>query len=369
MISIKSYNHLWGKFISEENIKLAIRNSSKGKRNRKLVKEIYENSDAWIERIQSYANNFHNNKHTPLEIYDGITRKKRTIIVPKYKEQIIHHMAVNVLIPIFNKGMYEHSYGSLPNRGAHKGKKLIEKWIKHDRKNIKYCLKMDIRKFFESIPHDILKQKLSSIIHDEKFLKLLYELIDVNKKGIPLGFYTSQWIANWYLQGLDHYIKEKLGAVHYIRYMDDMVIFGSNKRKLHKIREKISEYLNKELGVQMKDNWQVFRFDYIKNGKHYGRCLDFMGFKFYRDKTTLRRTIMLKATRKARKMYKKDKVTIYDIRQMMSYLGWIDCTDTYNMYDTWIKPYVDFRYCKKRLSKYDKRIAKQKKEQERLEVV
>lgn len=278
-------------------------------------------------------------------------------------------MIINVLKPIFEHGMYEHSYGSLPNRGAHKGKKLIEKWISHDRKNVKYCLKMDIRKFFNSIPHDIIKNKFTLLIHDKKFLKILHDVIDVVDGGIPLGFYTSQWFANWYLQDLDHYIKEKLGAVHYIRYMDDMVIFGSNKRKLHKIREKISEYLYKELGVEMKDNWQVFRFDYIKCGKHYGRCLDFMGFKFYRDKTTLRRTIMLKATRKAKKMSKKEKVTIYDIRQMLSYLGWIDCTDTYCMYETWIKPYVDFRYCKKRLSKYDKRNEKEKKYQERLVVV
>lgn len=366
---IKSYNHLWEQFISDENIKLAIINSSKGKRGRKLVKKIYENPDKWIPRIREYAENFNNCYHKPIQIYDGITRKQRVIIVPKYKEQIIHHMAVNVLKPIFEHGMYEHSYGSLPNRGAHKGMKQIKKWIKHDTKNVKYCLKMDIRKFFDSIPHNIIKSKLALLIHDIKFLNLLYEIIDVIDNGLPLGFYTSQWFTNWYLQDLDHYIKEELGAVHYIRYMDDMVIFGSNKRKLHQVRENISEYLNEKLGVKLKDNWQVFRFDYIKKEKHYGRCLDFMGFKFYRNKVILRRTIMLKATRKAKKISKKDKVTIYDIRQMLSYLGWIDCTDTYGMYEKWIKPYVNFKYCKKRLSNYDKRIAKEKKKQERLVVV
>ena len=87
--------------------------------------------------------------------------------------------------------------------------------------------------------------------------------------------------------------------------MDDMVIFGSNKRKLHQIRENISEYLNDKLGVKLKDNWKVFRFDYIRKEKHYGRCLDFMGFKFYRHKIILRRTIMLKATRKSKKLSKK----------------------------------------------------------------
>lgn len=269
-------------------------------------------------------------------------------------------MVTNVLIPIFKHGMYEHSYGSIPGRGVHKGKKQIEKWIKRDTKNVKYCLKMDIRKYFDSIPHDVLRDKLSKLIHDKRFLNILYELISVRDSniGIPLGFYTSQWIANWYLQGLDHYIKEELKAPHYIRYMDDMVIFSSNKRKLHKIKEKISERLE-ELGLTLKGNWQVFRFDYIKHGKHYGRCLDFMGFKFYRDKTILRKSIMLKACRKAKKISKKDKATIYDIRQMLSYIGWIDCTDTYNMYENRIKPYVNIGKCKKRISKYDKRISKQ----------
>lgn len=352
---MKSYNHLWERFISEDNIRLAIKNSSKGKRDRKLAKNIYNNPDKWIKPIRDYAENFKNYSHKPIEIYDGIVRKKRIIIVPKYKEQIIHHMVVNVMLPIFSRGMYEHSYGSIPNRGAHKGKKQIEKWIKHDKKNVKYCLKMDIKKFFDSIPHDILKEKLCAIIHDKKFLGLLFEIINVTDKGIPLGFYTSQWIANWYLQDLDHFIKEKLQATHYMRYMDDMAIFGSNKRGLHKARNAIADYLNSNLGLSLKDDWQVFRFDYIKAGKHYGRYLDYMGFKFYRNKTTLRKSIMLKATRKAKKISKKDKITVYDIRQMMAYLGWIDCTDTYRMYGKRIKPYVNIQDCKRKLSNYDKR--------------
>ena len=182
---MKSYNHLWENFISEENIRLAIKNSSKGKRNRKDVKDIYENQDEWIGKIREYAENFKNDKHRPVEIYDGISRKKRTIIVPSYMEQIVHHMAVNVLIPVFSHGMYEHSYGSIPNRGAHMGKKYIEKWIRNDKKNVKYCLKMDIKKFFDSVPHGILKEKLKKTIHDERFLSLMFEIMDVTETGIP----------------------------------------------------------------------------------------------------------------------------------------------------------------------------------------
>lgn len=321
---MKSYNHLWEKFISDENILYSIQKSSKGKRNKKEVKEIYENPEDYIDEIKDYANNFHNYKHDPIEIYDGISRKKRKIIVPKYKEQIIHHMIVHTISPIIMHGMYEHSYGSIPKRGVHKGKKTIEKWIKNDPRHVKYCLKMDIRKFFDSIPHDILKEKIRLKIHDKKFLNILNELIDATDNGIPLGFYTSQWFSNWYLETLDHYIKEDLEASHYIRYVDDMVIFDSNKKKLHNIRKSISEYLEENLGLEMKDNWQVFRFDYIQNGEHHGRHLDFMGFKFYRDKTTIRKSIMLRFTRKALKISKKENITIYDIRQILASLGWIN---------------------------------------------
>lgn len=361
---MKSYNHLWEGFLSEDNIITAIGNSSKGKRDRKKVKKIYKHPEDYVEYYRDYGTDFYNYKHSPIEIYDGISRKKRQIIVPEYDEQVIHHMAANVLIPIFSKGMYEHVYGSLPKRGAHKAKKTIEKWIRTDPKNCKYCLKMDIKKYFNSIPHDILKEKLARIIHDKKFLKLLYKIIEVQPEGIPLGFYTSQWLANWYLEGLDHYIKEELGAVYYVRYMDDMVIFGPNKKKLHKMREKIEEYLENRLGLKMKENWQVFRFDYTKKGIGRGRHLDFMGFKFYRNKTTIRKSIMFKATRKAKKISKKEFMTIYDARSMLSYLGWIDCTDSYEMYKKWIKPYINFGECKYKLSKYDKWQHAYKKEVE-----
>ena len=322
---------------------------------------MYYDPDAWIEIILRWVKFFHNPQHTPVEIYDGISRKKRIIICPTNKEQVIHHMICNTLNPIFMKGMYEHSYGSIPGRGSKKAKKVITKWIKKDSKNCKYILKMDIQKFFDSVPHDIIKEKLSRIIKDDEFLKLLFTVIDSTDKGLPLGFYTSQWLSNWFLQGLDHYIKEELGAKHYVRYMDDMVIFGPNKRKLHKIRECINSYLNEILGLNMNPKWQVYRFDYIKDNEHFGRDLDFMGFRFFRGRVILRKSIMIKVTRKAKNIHKKGKFNIKDARQIVSYFGWLDNTDTYKMYLVRVKPYVNFKRCRKKISAEDKRKARERK--------
>ena len=350
---MKSYNHLYENVIEEKNRLEAVRYAKRSPRIRKAIRRSGKTDEEIAEESKEWIENFHNAKHKPIHIKDGMTQKERTIIVPTMEELIVQHAMINVLKPVLMKGMYQHSYASLPGKGAHAGKKVIEKWIRKDGKNCKYCkycLKMDIRHFFDSVPHDVLKERIAKTIHDERVLKLLLEIVDVTKEGLPLGFYSSQWISNWYLTPLDHYIKQNLKAKHYMRYMDDMVIFDSNKRRLHKFREAINDYLNTNLGLELKDNWQVFRFSYIKDGKDRGRYLDYMGFRFYRNRTTLRRSIMLKASRKAKKISKKDKPSIYEVRQMLSYLGWINATETYGFYLKYIKPHVKFQKLKRRLS-------------------
>lgn len=344
---MKSYSKLYEICISEENRRESIKAARHSKRIRYIIKERHLSDDVLLNLSYDWIVNFKNAKHTPIQIQDGITHKVRTIIVPTLEELIVQHCVINALKPMLMHGMYEHSYASLPKRGAHRGKKTIEKWINHDSKNTKYVLKMDIHHFFDSIPHSILKEKLSKYINDKRMLKLLFEIIDVSDSGIPLGFYTSQWFSNWYLQGLDHYIKEELHATYYIRYMDDMVILGCNKKILHQMQYSIDKYIYYRLGLELKDNWQVFLFDY--DGK--GRDLDFMGFRFYKNRTVLRRTIMYKVTRKALKISKKEHPTIYDTRQMLSYLGWLDCTNTYYMYLIRIKPYINFKKMKRYTSK------------------
>lgn len=357
---MKSYSHLFEQIINIDNIKLAVKNAAKAgnKKRRRKKQKFLEDIDRTAKQIQEYLLHYENDRHSQIEIYDGISRKKREIIVPTFRELAVQHAIIQVMKPIFLHGAYEHSYAAIPSKGSHLGKKHLEKWIRNDPKHCKYVLKMDIHHFFPSIPHNQLKANLSKIIRDELTLNLLFKIIDVSNKGIPLGFYTSQWLSNWYLKNLDHYIKEKLKAVHYIRYMDDMVVLGSNKRELHKMRVKISEYLA-EIGLELKSNWQVYRFDYTRNGRNYGRDIDFMGFRFFRKKTTMRRSIMLKATRTAKRMAKKEKPTIYDIRKMLSYLGWITHTNTYRMYLERIKPFVTFQYFKRRISAFDRRQNKE----------
>ena len=368
---MKSYNHLFEQYLSDENYELAVKNATqhKGGKKRKYRKAQYyrNHKDELKADILYYASHFYNEHHDPKLIYDGVRRKQRLILIPSMREQVVHHMIVNIMKPIIMKSMYRHSYGSIPNRGAisgtkrkhgvftRGGKTAVEKFIRDHPKDCRYCCKMDIHKFFDSVPHDKLKAMFTRIIHDERFLNVLITLVDANQSdiGMPIGFYTSQWFANFYLTGLDHYIKEVLHAKGYFRYMDDMVVFDGNKRRLHKIRKDIEEYLDSKLGLEMNPKWQVFLFHYVKpNGKEIGRFLDFMGFRFYRNRTTLRRTLMLRATRKAKKIGRKKRKTVFDCRQMLSYKGWLTPSDTYLMYRKRIKPYINFRYLRKRVALY-----------------
>lgn len=104
----------------------------------------------------------------------------------------------------------------------------------------------------------------------------------------------------------------------------------------------------------------MYRFDYIKDDKHRGRDLDFMGFRFFCDKTIMRKSIMLRCSRKAKKLSKKYRFTVYDARQLLSYLGWIDHTDTYDFYLKHVKPYVNIQRCKCKISADDKKKAKER---------
>ena len=137
---MKSFNHLWEQYLTEENARIAINNMARGKKKNKEVAKILEEIDSYIPVALKNAETFVPNKHHVKEIYDGVQHKKRTIVVPRIEEQVVHHMIVNTIAPILIKSMYEHSYASLPGGGIHGGAKTVRKWLKHDRRNTKYFL-------------------------------------------------------------------------------------------------------------------------------------------------------------------------------------------------------------------------------------
>lgn len=356
---MKSYNNLYEPMLESSYIRKCFTDAAKGKSKRNDVEEVMSNLDEEIEKLKSILReeSFRPAKHEKCVINENNCHKTREIIKPDYKyEQVIHHCLIGQFKKIVMNGLYEFSCGSIPGRGVHYGKRYMKKWLSsYEGKKI-FVLKMDVHHFFESVDHDILKQMLAKVIRDKRFLNLLYIIIDANEKGLPLGYFTSQWLANFYLKAFDHYVKEELKAEHYIRYMDDMVILGKNKKKLRKMREVIQTYLRNNLKLELKYDWQVFRFEYTaKDGKTRGRFIDFMGFCFHENRITMRKTILQRARRKALKIAKKERITWYDATAMLSYMGWFTHTDTYAYYEHYIKLNVNVRKLKRIVSKHQRK--------------
>lgn len=324
-----------------------MRKSSLGKRHQRRVKHILDNMDFYAEKLRDMLLRY---KYEPSPyitktIMDGSNKKERTICKPRYyPDQIIHWALMLQIQPIIMRGMYNYSCGSVPGRGTSFGQDTIRKWLDGDYKGTKYCLKLDIKKFYPSVDNDLLKASFREKIKDNRCLWLIDKIID-SHKGLPIGNYTSQWFSNFFLEGLDHYIKEKLGVKYYLRYVDDLVLLGPNKKKLHKAMQAIREYLA-ALDLVVKDNWQLFKVNC--------RPIDFLGLKFYRDRTTLRKRTALRIMRRMRKIKKKPKLNRKDASAVISYWGWIVRSDSYKFYHKYIKPVVTIRRARKVVSRYAK---------------
>jgi len=343
---MKRYGYLYEKIYEKENIRDAIFKSSKGKRQRGDVKFVLENIDVFVDKIHLMLLNktYIPSDYTVGTITEGANKKERKIFKPKFfPDQIIHWALILQIQPIFKNSMYQFVCGSIPNKGVHYAKRYVEGWIKHDIKNTKYYLKLDISKFYPSVNNDILLNKIKRKIKDDDVINLIASILS-KANGLPIGILLSQWFANFYLSDLDFKIKHDFKIKYYVRYMDDMILFGSNKRKLHKTRLLIQYCLNSE-ALKLKPNYQV----YLLNKEP----LDFVGFKFSRGYTRLRRTIMLRITRKVKRVWKKTIITHHDAASIMSYLGWIKHSNSYNLYQKWINPYIDIKKLKCILKRKD----------------
>lgn len=357
---MKTYKHLYERCLLKENIKAAIIEAARRKHKRKDVIKVLDNIDKEVDVVYDMLINhsFKPSLYVPHTIKDGTKDKLRQISKPKFKyDQIMAHVIVDQLKPIVLKSLYHHVYGSIEGKGQLQCKKAIEKCIRKDPAGTKYCGQGDARRFYYSIDQDILHNKLVRKIKDDDFMieadKFVYHAPD---KGIPLGDPTSVWYGHFYLSDMDHFITSLDGVKHYIRLADDFVIFGNNKKKIHKAMIEIKRYMYEELHLKLKFNWQVFRLDYIdRYGNRQGRFLDINGYRFYRDRTTLRKSNLIHATRKANKIINKERATILDARQMNSHLARLKTADAYSVYERFIKGKISVKGLRSKISSYDRK--------------
>lgn len=362
---MKTYNGLFEKIVDEKNIQKAILKASLGKRKKASVRRTLFHIP---EVAKDLSEQLRSGTWRPLDIHqttqinDGVELKKRYIVCPNFaREQCVHHAIMNVCEPLFRKKFYQYSCGSVKGHGGDQAKKYIAKIIRKYPAKTKYVAKLDIKKFFANAKPSFIFRELRRTIRDRRVLGLFALILRANKQivdgkvikgGIPIGFYTSPIFANVLLNALDHYVKEVLGVEFYVRYMDDIIMFSPNKRKLKRACLAIKDYVEK-IKMNLKPTWQVHRF----------ASVNFIGYQFKRGGLVrLRDRIFLKSVRAVRRVAEKSKPTIHDCLRILSYMGRFKHANTCAAFKRDISPYVNIRELRKRVSRHYKKLAKLAKE-------
>lgn len=307
--AMKRIGNLYDKIISIENLTEADKKAQKGKSKQYGVKIHNKRASENIIKLHQ-ALKTKTYKTSEYQIFKVYEPKEREVYrLPYYPDRITHHAIMNILEPIFVSAFTSDTYSCIKNRGIHLLLRKLKKALSN-KTETKYCLKLDIKKFYPNIDHTILKQLLRRKFKDNNLLWLLDEIID-SAAGVPIGNYLSQYFANFYLTYFDHWIKEELKVKYYFRYADDIVILHHDKQQLHLLLFEIRNYLANNLSLEVKDNYQVFPVA--------SRGIDFVGYVFYHTHILLRKRIKQNFARKLKNNP--------DATSTASYLGWLKHCD------------------------------------------
>lgn len=278
---MKRIDNLYLKISSMENIRLADQKARKGKGNQYGILVHDRNREQNLLSLHEMFVNktYRTSSYDTFKIYEP--KEREVFRLPFFPDRIAHHAIMNILEPIFVSSFTADTYSCIKGRGIH-GTAYAVRTALRDVPGTQFCLKLDIKKFYPNIDHDILKSLLHRKFKDAELLWLLSEVID-SAPGIPIGNYLSQYFANFYLTYFDHWIKEVKAVRYYFRYADDIVILSGDKESLHQLLLEISEHLQNHLRLQVKSNYQVFPIA--------SRGLDFVGYVFFHTHILLRKSI------------------------------------------------------------------------------
>jgi retron-type reverse transcriptase len=338
---VKTYNHLFERIVSFENLLSAAEKAQKSKRfkpatalfNLNLEKELLGLQKQLVEKTYIHG------AYCDFTIYDP---KMRLISAAPYRDRVVHHALCNVIEPIFDRSFIYDTYACRKGKGAHAA---VDRYTAFARKN-RYVLKCDIRKYFPSIDQDILLRIIRRKVRCADTLWLIEQIIRSRAdsgaiqyfpgddlfapyqrvRGLAIGNLTSQFFANVYLDGFDHFVKETLGCRHYIRYVDDFVLFDASKARLNELKAQIIGYLDTLRLTLHPRKCRVYRVDE-------GVC--FLGYRMYPDHRLLKKQNVLHFRRKLKKMqndYCHGRIGAAAVKQsIQSWIAHAEHADTYRI--------------------------------------
>ena len=282
---MKRVDDLWPQLVSFENLHCAAYQVLRGKRGQPRAGEFFQDLEGELLRLQD-ALSSETWQPGPYRTFWISDPKPRLISAAPLRDRVVHHALVNVIEPAFERRFIHHSYACRRGKGTHQALEQFARWGRSSR----YVLKMDIRKFFPSMDHEILKERIERVVRDPEVLRLCDLVIDGSNEqepvrdyfpgddlftphlrphGIPIGNLTSQFFGNVYLDSLDHFVKERLRVKRYLRYVDDFCCFDDDKGWLKEVRVAVREHLG---ALRMKLNEGKSRIRQLREG------VEFLGF-------------------------------------------------------------------------------------------
>ena len=335
---MKTYKHLYEKIYNRDNLTLAFLKARKGKTKRDYVIKFQENFVNNIKKLQEELKNL-TYQPEPLKTFILRDPKTRKISKSAFQDRIVHHAICNIIEPIFDKIFIYDSCANRLGKGNLFGLKRFDifkrkvsengKIIRNKFSNQNYingfCLKADIKHYFNEVNHEILIRAISKKIKDNQVIGLIRKVLKNGKvkdsTGMPLGNLTSQFFANIYLNELDYFVKHKLRAKYYIRYVDDFVILHKFREQLEIWKQEIDKFLREKLKIELHP--QKSKIIPLSRG------IDFVGFRNFYYHRLLRRRNLIKIILKI-KLFKSGGLSKEKLLE--SFQGW-------NAYAMWADSY------------------------------
>ncbi|MBK9137392.1 MAG: group II intron reverse transcriptase domain-containing protein [Verrucomicrobia bacterium] len=274
---MKRVGQLMTAVIEPDNLRLAFWKAARGKADRAEVQRYRANLEAELTRLRLglLDGTYPIGRYRRFVVHDP---KRRTIHAPAFAERVLHHALMNVCEPCFERWAVQDSYACRKGKGQWAAVRRAEGFARR----APFFLKLDIRKYFDSVPHERLLAQLARHIKDSAILSWFGRLLASYQaspgRGLPIGSLTSQHLANFYLGRLDRFVKERLRCAAYVRYMDDFCVWGERSAELAAVRREIEAFLAEVLGLSPKPTPYVNRTE---------RGMDFLGCRVFPGYSTL----------------------------------------------------------------------------------
>jgi len=281
---MKRKGNIRNEFLTYANFDKAERKARKNKADTYGVIQFDKNREENLQELIALftEDRFRSSKPKTFTMVADAGKVREITKMPYFPDRIAHHAILNMIEERLTRSFIANTFNSIKHRGIH----LLNQRLKHDLhvdpEGTKYCLKIDIRKFYPSVPCNRIKEELRRYIKDKWFLAIVDEVLDTTD-GLSIGGLLSQIFSNTYVNRLDHYIKEELKVRYYYRYADDMVFLAPDKKILHETLWRVRNYLFYNLELELKKNWQIFEVD--------ERGIDYVGYVFRHSHTRIRKRI------------------------------------------------------------------------------